>query len=128
MSIDPIGFRPPPPPERPAAPASPAAPRGGDFAAHLVVGGPALPAPAAPRSDRVELSSGIPATVPDEVLEQVGAAAKAYEDLRARGRELRFSTNDRSGQLVIEVRDLDGRVLQRIPPSEALAVASRRFR
>jgi flagellar protein FlaG len=102
--------------------------RGGDFAARFAVAGPKLPAPAAPASDRVELSSGIPSTPPDEVLDAIGAAAQAYEDLRARGRELRFSTNDRSGQLVIEVRDLDGRVLSRIPPTEALAVASGSFR
>lgn len=118
MNIDPTGFR-PLPPDRPAAPARDVAPTRADFAARLAAVAPA---------DRVELSSGIPASPPDEVLDQIGAAAQAYEDLRARGRELRFSTSDRSGQLVIEVRDLDGRVLQRIPPTEALAVASGSFR
>lgn len=73
--------------------------------------------------DRAELSPGIPAEPPDEVLEQIGVAALAYEELRARGRELRFASDHRSGRLVVELRDLHGDVLEHLAPSEALAVA-----
>lgn len=114
MHIDPTSTRPIQPPRPMPAPA-PLAPAGRDFRAVAA-------------ADRVELSPGIPATPPDEVLQQVDAAAEAYRELHARGRELRFGHDARSGQLVIEVRDLDGRVLQRIPPTEALAVASGSFR
>jgi hypothetical protein len=74
-------------------------------------------------ADRAELSPGIPAEPPEEVLEQVAVAALAYRELRARGRELRFTGDHRSGRLVVELRNLHGDVLERLPPSEVLAVA-----
>lgn len=76
-------------------------------------------------ADRVELSSGIPKAPPPEVLEQIDAAAEVARELYANGRELRFQQDPRSGQLVIEVRGTDGQVLRRIPPTEALAIATR---
>ena len=120
MHIDPLSSRYADAATRPAQPVVPASgPKGPDFRALM---GQDL------TTDRVELSHGIPASPPPEVLDQVQAAHEAYEDLRARGRELRFSNDDRTGQLVIEVRDLDGNTLSRIPPTEALAVASGSFR
>lgn len=112
MHIDPLSSR-PAQPARPAA--APQRTQGPDFRALMA-------------QDRVELSAGIPATPPPEVLDQVDAAAKAYQDLHARGRELRFEQDSRSGLMVIEVRDLDGKVLKRIPPTEAMAIASGEFR
>jgi hypothetical protein len=76
-------------------------------------------------ADRVELSDGIPAEPPPEVLEQVDVAAEVMRQLQASGRELRFQQDERSGKLVIEVRDASGQVLRRIPPNEALAIATR---
>lgn len=76
-------------------------------------------------ADRVELSNGVPKEPPPEVLEQIDAAAQVARDMHARGRELRFQQDPRSGQLVIEVRGTDGQVLRRIPPTEALAIATR---
>lgn len=119
MPIDPLSLR-PSGPLRPSAPPPRAAPASGDFRAHL----PTAPA----RADRVELSAGIPASPPPEVLDAVGAAAEAFERLHATGRQLRFQEDPRSGVMVIEVRDLDGQVLKRIPPTEAMALASGDFR
>jgi hypothetical protein len=115
MHIDPLSPRPAAQPARPLPPAPPAV-RGAEFRTLLA------------RTDRVELSAGIPATPPPEVLEAVDAAARAYEELHARGRELRFERDAHTGTLVIEVRDLDGNVVRRIPPNEALAVASGELR
>lgn len=75
--------------------------------------------------DRVELSDGIPASPPQEVLDAVDTAAQVAAELQAAGRQLRFEQDPRSGKLVIEVRDNAGQVLKRIPPNEALAIATR---
>jgi flagellar protein FlaG len=34
------------------------------------------------------------------------------------GRELRFERDEGSGRIRVEVRDLDGNVLRRVPPTE----------
>ncbi len=56
-------------------------------------------------------------------MEAVQTAARVYEQLKANGRELRFEQGD-SG-LRIEVYDGSGRLVRRIPPTEALAIATR---
>jgi uncharacterized FlaG/YvyC family protein len=61
---------------------------------------------------------------PQEVLEQMGHAARVYDDLHARGRELRFAHDETSGRMTIEVRDTGGNVLRTLSPSEALQVAA----
>ncbi|MBB4661017.1 flagellar protein FlaG [Conexibacter arvalis] len=66
----------------------------------------------------------IPDSPPREVLDAMDAASRAYQQLRAQGRELRFSQDADSGRLTIEVRDLDGNLLRRIPPSKLLDVAT----
>jgi len=66
----------------------------------------------------------IPASPPQDVLDAMDAASRAYQVLRAQGRELRFSQDDGTGRLVIEVRDLDGNLLRRIPPSKLLDVTT----
>lgn len=80
-------------------------------------------APPEPELDRVALSSDIPPTPPPEVLEAMDAAARVARELHERGRELRFVTGD-DGRLRIELRDLDGNVLRRIPPTELLDIAT----
>jgi uncharacterized FlaG/YvyC family protein len=64
----------------------------------------------------------IPATPPAEVQEQVERASGRYDELRAQGREMHFATDEKSGRLVIEVRDLAGNVIRTLPPSKALDV------
>jgi hypothetical protein len=58
----------------------------------------------------------------NDAMQAVQTAMRAYEHLRATGRELRFEPSE-SG-LKIEVYDGAGRLLQRIPPTEALALAA----
>lgn len=78
---------------------------------------PVQPVPAV----RADVSAGdIPDTPPQEVLDAIDAAARAYRLLHAQGRELRFSQDGETGRLSIEVRDLDGNVLRTIPPSRLL--------
>jgi hypothetical protein len=60
---------------------------------------------------------------PQEVLEQMGKAARVYDSLHARGRELHFA-HEASGRLSIEVRDARGNVLRTLSPYEALQVAA----
>lgn len=59
---------------------------------------------------------------PPEVWREVDGAARAYEVLKAQGRELHFDT-DEAGKLKIEVRDHEGQVLRQIPATEAIAIA-----
>ena len=64
----------------------------------------------------------IPATPPPEVLDEVGAAAQRAEQLAATDRELHFRRCERTGRVVVDVRDLAGNVLRTIRGSEALEV------
>ncbi len=66
----------------------------------------------------------IPPSPPQEVLDAMDAASRAYQRLRADGRELRFAQNADTGRMTIEVRDLDGNLLRTIPPSRLLDVAT----
>ena len=58
---------------------------------------------------------------PPSVLDDVVRAARRYDELGAEGRQLHFDLE--RGQLRVELRDLEGNVLRRISPAEALAVA-----
>jgi hypothetical protein len=58
----------------------------------------------------------------NDAMKAVQTARRAYDQLRANGRELRFEPTDTG--LRIEVYDGEGRLLQRIPPTEALALAA----
>ena len=50
-------------------------------------------------------------------------AAQVWEELRARGCELDFEL-DAEGGAVVALRDLDGRLLRKVSPSEAVEIAS----
>jgi hypothetical protein len=60
------------------------------------------------------------ATPPPEALAMVEAAQHAIRHLHEQGRELHFDVQD--GDVRIEVRDLDGNVLARVPPGRALDI------
>ena len=90
--------------------------------------------PAAPRPQDAQPIKGVqetgtivgdvpPAPTP-EARELVAKAADVVEQMRKNNRELHFSRDEDSGRIVIQVRDLDGKVLKTIPPSEALAIMS----
>jgi flagellar protein FlaG len=74
-------------------------------------------------ADAVQLDM-IPASPPQELYQQIDAAAQRVDELRADGRELHFSYNNSEKRVQIEVRDLKGNVLRTIPPSKALSVAT----
>jgi FlaG protein len=84
---------------------------------------PRVMPPAAVRAD-VSVDT-IPDSPPQEVLDAMDAASRAYQALRAQGRELRFAQDADTGRMSIEVRDLDGNLLRMIPPSKLLDVATR---
>lgn len=65
----------------------------------------------------------IPAAPPPSVLAEVAAAHQRAAELAREGRQLRFTADSRNGRIIVEVQDLEGRVLRRIPPSGALDVA-----
>jgi FlaG protein len=86
--------------------------------------GAAAPAPAtAKASDPVTVDT-IPASPPPEVQDAMGVAAKAYQDLKDQGSELRFKVDEPSGKLVIEVHDTHGKLLFTLPPHKVLDVAA----
>jgi hypothetical protein len=66
----------------------------------------------------------VPASPPQEVLDQMASAARTHEALSAQGRELRFSRDEQSGRTRIEVRDRGGNVLRTLSPAQALEVAA----
>ncbi|MEX2196702.1 MAG: hypothetical protein WD844_15585 [Thermoleophilaceae bacterium] len=61
---------------------------------------------------------------PAELRAQVRDAARRWEELRAMDRELHFEQDAASGRIVVEVRDLEGRVLGTVTPSSALEIAA----
>ncbi len=64
----------------------------------------------------------LPASPPPSVLEEMHAASRVADDLRAQQRELNFERAG-SGRVVVQVRDLDGNVLRTIAPAQALEIA-----
>jgi flagellar protein FlaG len=64
----------------------------------------------------------LPSRPPLEVLQEMEAAARRYDELRSQQRELHFRHDANANRVVVEVRDLDGNVLRTIPPSKALDV------
>jgi hypothetical protein len=102
--------------ERPVAPAgtagvqaarAPEKPAGAQFAGALK------------KAVSVDLA-GIPASPPPEVMDEVAASADHVEWLRQHNRELRFHVDEETRRVEVEVRDLNGRLIREIPPSEAL--------
>ena len=63
-----------------------------------------------------------PMRPPAEVLAEMEAASRRYDELRSQHRELHFTRDPSQNRVVVEVRDLDGNVLRTIPPSKALDV------
>jgi FlaG protein len=75
-----------------------------------------------PRKDTVDLT--VPAVPPREVLDEVDKASDIAHKLAADNRELHFEMDEKSKRVIIQVKDLDGKVIRTIPPSEALGVMS----
>jgi len=64
----------------------------------------------------------MPSRPPVEVLAEMEAASRRYDELRSQQRELHFKRDEAANRVVVEVRDLEGNVLRTIPPSKALDV------
>jgi hypothetical protein len=94
---------------RPAATPAPTA----DFAATLAAVG-------VPKGDVAVIS--LPPSPPPELLDEVAAARDRVAELAADNRELHFSTDEETGRVIVQVRDLEGNVIRTIPPSDALQV------
>ncbi len=81
----------------------------------------AAPSPAATGvEDAVKLDIGVPASPPPEVLERVHEAAARAAELARHNRELHFEKDPGSNRVIVEVRDLQGRLIRTIPPASAL--------
>jgi flagellar protein FlaG len=78
---------------------------------------------ALPREDSATIG-GIPAAPPVDALREVDRAAERADELWREKRELHFAMDEDSGRVIVQVRDLDGRVIRTIPPSEALDIMS----
>ena len=65
----------------------------------------------------------VPASPPPHLRSEVEAAAARYEQLERMGRELHFSIDEENG-VVVEVRDLEGRLIRTVPSSAALDIAT----
>ena len=76
-----------------------------------------------PECERVAAAFAMPALPPPELDEEIEAASRAYGELEASGRRLRFSLDPVTGRLTIELVDLDGRRLSELTASQVLAVA-----
>ncbi len=85
---------------------------------------PAPVAPPAAGGSAVEagfrLDIGVPASPPPEVLDRVHEAAARAAELARHNRELHFEKDPGSNRVIVEVRDLRGRLIRIIPPSSAL--------
>jgi len=84
------------------------------------------PAPAAQQSGLQVVEGAtvdtLPSRPPAEVLQEMEAASRRYDELRSQQRELHFAHDPNQNRVVVEVRDLEGNVLRTIPPSKALDV------
>jgi hypothetical protein len=80
--------------------------------------------PNAPRLEAVPAATNdtLPSRPPAEVLAEMEAASRRYDELQAQRRELHFTHDSQRNRVVVEVRDLEGNVLRTIPPSKALDV------
>ena len=112
MSFE-IGPLPPVTPSLAARRAAPAP--SADFSVELARAG-------APKGDIAVIS--LPPSPPPEVMDEVAAARDRAAELAANNRELHFSTDQSTGRVIVQVRDLQGNVIRTIPPSHALHVMS----
>jgi hypothetical protein len=56
--------------------------------------------------------------IPDHVWDEVEAASRLWQELRAQDREVRFDTHEVTGRVVASLCDLDGGVVRLLPLRE----------
>ena len=67
-------------------------------------------------------AAGDPPEIPDHVWDEVEAASRLWQELRAKGREVRFDTDAATGRVVSALCALDGRVVRPLPLCETLGL------
>lgn len=77
---------------------------------------------AGPESE-AELSEGIPALVPPEVLQAMVVAAEAYDRLAETGQTVHFAIDPDTHRPAVRLIDLDGRVTGILSGAQVLRVA-----
>ena len=87
----------------PASPALQAPPAGGGFARVYEL--------EAARSAR---RASTPPPIPQQALEEMQAASRLYDELRAQGRQVRFDAHRPDGRVVAELCDTEGNVVHPI--------------
>jgi len=65
----------------------------------------------------------LPALPPLGTDPEIEVAWARFDSFAAAGCELHFATDPATGRLACELRDLDGRVAERLSPADALALA-----
>lgn len=82
----------------------------------------ALPQPSPESPGYHETPSMIlPATLPPELSDAVDAAARRADALASNGRDLHFEIGA-DGELVVQLRDRNGRVLKQLSPTQAISL------
>jgi hypothetical protein len=105
-----------------ATPSAPAhACKATTFRSELEASRSALAGQADARSPRAELLGA--GTPPPELLEEIAAASRTNEQLRASGRQVRF-IQDGNGQITIELQGAEGEMLRSLSIAEALDMAA----
>jgi uncharacterized protein YlxW (UPF0749 family) len=66
----------------------------------------------------------MPSSPPPEVLDAIGAAARAYDRLTANGVQLHFQVDGETGKVAVHVYDTQGSVLGSLAPSQVLDLAT----
>lgn len=80
-------------------------------------------ATAAAKSEAPVSLDTVPSSPPPEVLEQVRAAGRAYEQLQSQGLEVRYSHDPASRKTTATLHDRSGALLRTLSPSEAVKLA-----
>jgi hypothetical protein len=68
--------------------------------------------------------AAVEAGPPPEVRAEVQAALRSADRLQEQGRRLHFEHDPQTGDLRIELRDVEGNVLRRVPPGEVFDFAT----
>lgn len=82
------------------------------------------PQPSTESSFAERFDAAIEAGPPPEVRAEVQAAVRSADRLQEQGRRLHFEHDPQTGDLRIELRDLEGNVLRRVPPAEVFDFAT----
>lgn len=86
-------------------------------------GSPSLSTPGIEAEDEAVQVHTMPLSPPPEVMAAISAAADAYDQLEASGRQIQFTTDPTTGRVSAELQDLDGNTLSSLSASQVLAIA-----